>query len=239
MGKLAPSNNVVAAIPDLHEPFAHPDALNFVKTVLYYYKPDKIVMLGDELDFAAISRYDTDPDGESAHTELDMGLECMQLWYKALEDYQVQVCTSNHTMRPWKKASASGLSVKFLKDVKDLLEAPDNWSWHDKIVIDGVQYEHGESWSGAQAALKAVKDNMCSTVIGHVHSFAGIAYLDTGKELLFGVNSGCLIDETRYCFNYAKHLKARPVLGMTIISLGMPHFIPMRLNNKGRWTGNV
>lgn len=239
MGKLANSNKVIAAIPDLHEPFAHVDAMKFVKTVLYYYKPDEIVLLGDELDFAGSGRYDVDPDGISPGMEFEAGLAKLKLWYDALAEYKVQVCTSNHTMRPWKKAHAGGLSTKFLKNVKDLLEAPDNWSWHDKIIIDDVQYEHGESWSGAQAALKAAKDNMRSTVIGHVHSYAGIAYLDMGDRLLFGVNSGCLIDDKRYCFNYAKHLKARPVLGMTIISLGMPHFIPMRLNTKGRWTGNI
>jgi LmbE family N-acetylglucosaminyl deacetylase len=63
--KLTVGNEVVMAIGDLHYPFAHTDHLEFLKAVQKLYKPTQIVCMGDEIDGAAISNYDPNPDGYS------------------------------------------------------------------------------------------------------------------------------------------------------------------------------
>jgi hypothetical protein len=107
--------------------------------------------------------------------------------------------------------------------------------WADHWEFDGIIYEHGDPFSGKDAAIKAAEQNMQSTVIGHVHSFAGIQYSANSKHLIFGFNVGCLIDKDAYAFAYAKKIKRKPILGCGIITNGIPQFIPMTLNSNGRW----
>jgi hypothetical protein len=58
--------SVVLVIPDLHCPFEHPDALEFLRAVKKRFMPSVFVCLGDEIDAHAFSRYPKDPDGMSA-----------------------------------------------------------------------------------------------------------------------------------------------------------------------------
>lgn len=227
----------VLAIPDLHYPFAHPDHLKFLKAVKRKYKPNQVVCLGDEVDMHAMSDYDTDPDGLSPGDELTAALLDLRRLYKVFPN--VKVCTSNHTSRPYRKAYKFGIPRAFLRSYKEFLEAPDGWRWADSHEVDGVIYEHGEAFSGQSAALKSALANMQSTVIGHIHAFAGIAWSANPKHLVFGFNVGCLIDQHAYAFNYGKKLKAKPILGCGVIIDGIPIFVPMLLNAQGRWVGHL
>lgn len=226
--------SVVLAIPDLHAPFEHPDTVAFLKKVKKVYKPKIVVCLGDEMDAAAISNYDSDPDGMAAGLELEKTIEHLQPIYKLFP--KVMVCTSNHTARPYRQAHQFGLPRAFLKSYSEFLQAPKGWKWADSWEIDDVVYEHGEGFSGASAAIKSAQGNMASTVIGHIHAFAGIQYNANSKHLIFGFNAGCLIDKDAYAFAYGKKIKNKPILGCGIIVDGIPIFIPLKLNRKGRWT---
>lgn len=229
--------SVVLSWPDSHIPFEHKDAYSFLSHVKKLYKPTTIVCLGDLEDWHGISFHDKDPDGYSA------GHEYLEL-KKRIRPYfelfpKVLVCTSNHGSLPFRKAFAYGLPSQLLKSYKDILEAPDGWQWADHWVVDGVIYEHGDPFTGRDAAIKAATQNMQSTVIGHVHSFAGIQYSANSKHLIYGFNSGCLIDKDRYAFAYAKKYKQKPILGCGIITNGIPTFIPMILNKSSRWIGRL
>ena len=100
-------------------------------------------------------------------------------------------------------------------------------------------FEHGEHVSGSGAALNAAKQNRINTVIGHQHSFGGVSYIDNFDSTLWGMNTGCMIDTTRYAFNYAKKFRNKPTLGTGVIVDGVPHFIPIRLDGRGKWIGKI
>lgn len=228
---------IVLAIPDTQYPFAHEDHLEFLKSIKSKYKPTKIVHIGDEVDFHALSDWDHDPDGMSAGDELISALEDMNKLYKIFPN--VMACTSNHTARPFRKAFKHGIPKAFLRDYSEFLQAPKGWEWKDSWEIDGIKYEHGEGQSGPLGALKAALGNMQSTVIGHLHSFAGITYNANPRFLIFGFNVGCLIDKHKYAFAYGRTLKNKPILGCGIIDKGVPTFVPMFLDKHGRWLGKV
>jgi len=228
---------IVLAIPDLHCPFEHPDSIAFLKKVKAKYKPTDIICLGDEMDAHAISDYDSDPDGLSAGYELKETIKHLKPFYKLFP--KVKVCTSNHTARPYRQAHKFGIPKAFLKSYHEFLQAPKGWMWADDHEIDGVVYEHGEGFTGASAAIKSAQGNMQSTVIGHIHAFAGIQYNANSKHLIFGFNAGCLIDRHAYAFAYGKKIKNKPILGCGIIINSIPIFVPMKLNNRGRWTGKL
>lgn len=224
----------VLVISDSHAPFQHKDLLPFLRTVAKKYKTDEVVHIGDEADFAAISSFDQDPDGYSAGDELKAALKELKKLYKAFP--KVKVCTSNHTARPFKRAFHHGIPKVFLRSYSEFLEAPKGWQWAGSWEIDGVRYQHGEGFSGQAGALKAAMANMQSTVIGHIHAFAGIQYNANPQHLIFGMNVGCLIDKDAYAFSYGKLLVSKPIISCAVVLNGFPILIPMKLTGSGRWT---
>lgn len=204
----------------------HPNAVDFLSDLRKEYKPDKIIHLGDESDQHALGEWDKDPDGLSGGMEYEAMLKQIKPLYKLFP--KVDVCESNHGKRPFRKAFKAGIPRAYLKKYHEFMEAPAGWRWHDDVEADGVVYEHGEGYTGKMGALKAALDNRRSTVIGHIHSFAGIQYSATKRDQIFGFNVGWLGDYKAYAFAYGKVYKNKPVLGAGIIVDGREAiFVPM------------
>lgn len=231
-------NECVLVIPDTHHPFEHADALSFLKALKRSVGPTKIVHLGDEADMHAFSTsFAPDPDGFSPGKELEETVKHLKPWYR--EFPRALVCHSNHTSRPFRKAFQFGLPQKLFRTYREFLEAPMGWDWADHHVIDGVYYEHGEGASGQNGAIRIALQSMRSTVIGHIHAFAGISWAANTRHLVYGFNVGCLIDKDKYAFAYGKNLRHKPILGAGIVERGVPRYYPMKLDSHGRWTGRL
>lgn len=225
----------ILAVGDLHAPFMHADAVDFVAWLKRKWKPDETVFLGDEIDGHAVSAYGHDPDGYSAGHELKASIDSLRPFYAMFPN--AKVCNSNHTARYYRKAFDAGIPERAIKPIRDILDAPAGWEWSDHWDIDGIRYEHGEGYSGAAAAIKSAEGNQRSTVIGHVHSHAAVTYYANAETLLFGFNVGVLIDWKLYAFRYGKHYKRKPIVGAGVIVKGLPIFVPMLLDKRGRWIG--
>ena len=228
------SGHIVLVIPDMHHPFAHPDALAFLKAVVAKYAPTRFVCLGDEIDACAFSKYPKDPDGLAPGLEITRAREALIPFY--LEFPEMLVCESNHTVRPWKMAFQQGLPSSFLPTYATFLHAPDGWVWKHSHEIDGVKYIHGEGRSGFNAHIQFMRGYKQSVVIGHIHSYAAVSH----EGGLFAVNSGCLIDTGAYCFKYAKNMPIAVSIGCSIVHHGKrAEFIPLHADSGGRWTGEL
>jgi hypothetical protein len=229
------AGSIVLAVPDLHAPFQHPDALEFLKAVKARFKPTQIVVLGDEVDFHSFSRYVPDPDGLSPGHELTKAIEGLIPFY--LEFPEALVCESNHTVRPLKKMWEAGLPAAFLPTYAKMLNAPDGWKWSQTWQIDGVRYHHGDAGrSGQFASAQYIKLFKQSHVHGHLHGHACCVY----EGAYFGINAGCLIDPAAYAFKYARNNPVPVSLGCAIIMKGRQgHFIPMLTDDAGRWIGSL
>lgn len=229
--------DVVLAFGDTHYPFSHRDHLDFLDAVIQKHDPTLFVHTGDELDFHALSDYDSDPDGDSAGVEYKKGIKEMKKLYSLIPS--ARACISNHNARPYRRAYKSGIPTAFMRTYAEWMQAPEGWEWGFKFDIDGVVYEHGEGVSGKLGHLKAAEQNMQSTVIGHIHAHAGVAYLANPKHLIFGLNCGWLGDKDAYSMAYGRNNRNKPILGASIIDHGIPTFIPMVLRKGGRWVGRV
>jgi len=227
----------ILCISDTQFPFHHKDTYAFLIAVAEKYEIDTVVHQGDEVDFHALGRWSVNPDGYSAGYELELAIEAMHVMYALFP--KAYVCTSNHTVRPLKKAFDSGIPRAFMKDYHEFLDAPKGWKWADRWVIDDIIFEHGENVSGPNAALNAAKQNMQSTSIGHQHSFGGVKYYSSYNKTIFGMNTGCLIDINAYAFAYGRKSRVKPTLGCGVIIKGVPHFIPMFLKANGDWLGKL
>lgn len=225
------------AISDLQIPAEHVDALEFCKHVRKVWFPDVeplIINMGDEFDQHTLStKFPANPDGLSGSQELNESRIRIQAWYEAFP--KTYVCMSNHTYRAWKKAAIVGIPSEFMRSIAEVYGAPVGWRWNDRWTSKGICFEHGENVSGPTAALNAAIQNQMRTVIGHQHSHAGVAYRDSVGSQLWGMNTGCLIDIAHYAFAYGKNLRVKPTLGCGVIKNSVPYFIPMILNQSGRW----
>ncbi len=232
--KLSPISRVLV-IPDMHHPWCHPDALEFLKAVRLAHKTTHTICLGDEIDAMAFSRYPKDPDAPSAGKEIEEAIVSLEPFYRTFPD--VMVCESNHTVRPWKKAFEAGLPASFLPTISKVLRAPDGWIWRSHWEVDGVFYHHGDMGvSGFTAHMLLVRKRKQSAVIGHIHSFAGVNY----EGSYFGMNTGCLVDTDAICFKYAKNLPVPVSLGCGVVIGGkQAHFIPMITGSDGRWINRL
>lgn len=215
----------ILTISDLHAPFHHPDAFDFLRDLKRQYKPHAVICLGDEIDAHAWSRFPRNPDLPGANDELSQAKAALKQLYKIFP--HVDVCLSNHTIRPWKRSSEVGLPIAFLKSIKEVLEAPAGWDWHHHVRVDDVLYIHGEGFSGQNGAAKAATLYRSKVVMAHIHAWGGVVHMTGMNDKIYAVNAGCLIDPQSEAFSYGKHLAMKPTLGTAVIVDGVPGFVPM------------
>lgn len=227
----------VLAIPDLHSPFHHPDALPFLAEANKELAPSRIICLGDEADQHALSQYQADPDGKSPNDEFLLSKEFMGELAKLFP--VMSICDSNHMTRYLKKAFRAGIPTVYMKSYQDAYRTPPGWTWGDQFTVDGVRYFHGEGFSGKDGAYKAAVQYRMPVVIGHLHAHAGIQYNCNGDTTIFGLNAGCLIDNDAYAFRYGKHIAHKPCIGVGMIDSAVPHWFPMRMDKHKRWVGKL
>lgn len=227
-------------ISDLQIPFEHPDAFDFVCHVKKTYFPDVdpyIVNQGDEVDQYTLSNFVRSPRAMSPRAEFEEAKLRLSQWFK--EFPKTFVCISNHTYRVYKRADEAGIPDGFMKTVGEAYEAPIGWQWRDKWISGGVCFEHGEQVSGQLAAIRAAQENRMNTSIGHQHANAGVIYKAGFNDVIWGMNTGCLIDINQYAFDYGRNIRNKPTLAMGIIRNGVPFVIPMVCDRAGRWLRRI
>ena len=215
-------------IGDLHQPFTHENYFNFCCKIHKKYKCTKTIFIGDIFDNHAISYHEHSPDGHSAGSELQLAREKMQPWYNKFP--KAKVTLGNHDQLPFRKAKTHGFPSGAIRSYREQWGAPKDWEVALEFNEKGVLYTHGIGFSGMTGHVRACKAYMQSTVIGHIHSHAGIHYSATKNELIFGMNVGCGIDPTAYSFEYGKYFPNRPIIGCGVV-LNKHHaiFIPMEM----------
>ncbi len=232
-------NEKILCVSDLHFPYAHKDSLKFLRAIKKKYKPTRIVLLGDELDYHALSFHNSDPDLDSAGPELVKALGYMQTLYTIFPS--ADVMESNHGSMAYRKAKHHGMPRHLLKSYKEVLAAPSGWKWHRKLILTlptklKVMFVHGYR---KNSLMESQKLGM-SFVQGHHHSTCEIRYWKSEEqELHFGMTVGCSIDDDSMAYEYNKLNSSRPVINHSIILNGVPRLIPMYMTKSGRWDGVV
>lgn len=230
------NNKRILVISDLHAPYMHQDAVEFLKALKDKYKPTRVILTGDEADYHAISFHDSDPDLKSPGDELEKAIECLKPLYKLFPE--ADVLESNHGSLVIRKALATGLSRKFFRSPGEILEAPKTWNWHFDINLklpNGTDcYFHHSKGANVKKNSQAMGS---SFVQGHHHESFEIQYWGNPNALLFGMTVGCLVDSKSLAMAYNKNNLRRPVIGCGLIIDSIPQLVPLVMDKKGRWTG--
>lgn len=217
----------VLVIADTHEPFCRKGYLEHCRKTQEKYNCGTVIHIGDEVDLCALSVWEKDPDGLSAQSEYTLALVGMKKWYEVFPE--VKVCIGNHSERMFRLARTAGIPKRFLKTYEEIWEAPKGWKWDTSWDINKVLYIHGTGMSGENAAITKARSLRQNTVIGHIHTEAGVKYSASSKDLVWGMQVGGAIDDKAYAFAYAKEHLKKSIVGCGVILDQVPLFIPMDL----------
>lgn len=220
-------------ISDCQIPFEAEHALAFCKRVQKEFKipPENVYNVGDELDLYHGSMHKKSPEAElTPKQELFEARKKLKEWYRQFPEMKLAV--SNHGMRWVKKAIDADIPSQVLKCYRELIDAPKGWQWKDRWNIQASKTKiamiHGLGYSGMNGHRNAAIDLGQNVVIGHLHSHAGINYINTDGRSLWAFNTGCLIDVESFAFAYGRYNRSKPVLGCGVVINGgtTPIFIP-------------
>jgi predicted phosphodiesterase len=205
----------ILVVGDIHAPFCLDGYLEFCKDVYAKYNLNQVVFIGDILDNHYASYHETDPNGMSGGTELDYAIAQVTKWADAFPIADVII--GNHDRIIMRKAFSSSVPMEWIRSYNEVLGT--DWDWSERVVYDNVQYVHGE---GGTARTKA-KNDMMSTVSGHIHTQAYCEWLVGRNFRVFGMQVGCGIDADSYGAAYARHFK-RQAIGCGVVLGGHTAF---------------
>ena len=197
------SERRILVIGDIHAPFELDGYLEFCKETYARFNCNQVVFIGDIIDNHYSSYHDTDPDGFGGGEELDRAIERVQKWY---EEFPIaDVIIGNHDRIIMRKAFSGAIPSRWVKSYNDVLGT--TWDWRERVIYDNVQYVHGE---GGSARTKA-KNDMMSTVQGHIHTQAYCEWMVGRNFKVFGMQVGCGLDGSSYSSAYAKNFKKQAI----------------------------
>lgn len=229
-------NSRILLISDLHIPYHHQDAVEFLVHLKEKYNPTRVICLGDEVDGHALSFHDNDPDLPSAGDEIRQALPVIAELFKIFP--QMDILESNHGSLVWRKAKVFGIPKHYIKSYNEVLGVDSGWKWSFDLTVDlpngqKCYMHHGKTSNIIQLSQQM---GMCASQ-GHYHETFKIDYWGNSTGLYWGMQCGCLIDDNKLAFNYNNVNIKRPIIGTGLIIDSMPVLEPMRLNSEGRWVG--
>lgn len=210
----------VLVVPDLHEPVAHPAALQFCQDLYDQWDCDEVVFIGDVVDWHGITFHARHPDAPGSKDEYLLAKERVAKWVDAFP--VAKVCIGNHDERPQRLAASVAIPEQFLVSYQDMWGCPD-WDWSHDHIVDGVYYFHGTGRSGLYPAANVMRRQGMSVVMGHCHSRAGISTMVNPFRRFFSMDVGCLVDDRAFAFAYGKHAAERSALSAAVVIDGQPY----------------
>ena len=216
--------NRVLIIGDTHCPAMHPGYIAFLKRIHKKHKCNRVVHIGDLVDWNAISFHDKDPSMPGATEEYKLALKQVRQLHKAFP--KVDYMIGNHSDLPARKAALVGLPTEVMVPFKELWGL-DGWTIHQRfadLIIDDVIYRHGDKGRGGQrnSALLNAQDEHRSLVQGHLHSQFALEWCANQKRGIFGVQTGCGVTPNHPAMNYSRIYTKRAILGCSVVIDGQP-----------------
>ena len=135
--------------------------------------------------------------------ELEYAIKAVKRWSDAFPVADVLI--GNHDRMVMRKAQTSDIPSAWIKSYNEVLGT--NWNWTERVVYDNVQYVHGE---GGTASTKS-KNDMMSTVQGHIHTQCYTMWSVGRNFKVFGMQVGCGVDGSSYATAYAKNFKKQAI----------------------------
>lgn len=210
----------VLVIGDTHCPAMLDHYPNFLAEIYEAWDCDRVVHIGDLVDFHGISFHTKEFGIPDVERELDEARVQVQALTELFPE--VDYLTGNHSALPVRQAQEAGLPPSLVLSLSEILQLPDSWHVHPRYtdwVIDDVIYRHGDKGRSNQtnAAFLNAQNEFMSVVQGHLHSQGGTLYGANQNARYFGMQVGCGVDPRSPYLNYSKVYSKRPMLGCGVV----------------------
>ncbi len=221
----------VLVVGDIHEPWSHPGYRHFCVDLAEKYDCDHYILIGDVVDWGAISFHQKNPNAPAPKDEYKLALARVQKWVKVFPE--ADVCIGNHDERITRLAETVNIPEDFVRPYREIWKTPE-WDWQPEFIVDDVLYRHGTGSAGLHPAFTSMTKQFMSTVQGHVHSAAGIKWRANPRHRIFGMDTGCGIDEKAIAFAYGRHQQVRSIISAGVVIDGIPYLevMPMGRGEK-------
>ena len=222
----------VLVIGDTHAPVMLKSYIPFLKKVYKKYNCNRVVHIGDSVDWHSISFHQKVPRRLDPHYEYAKAKKQMKRLYNAFPDAYYLI--GNHSSLPERRAEQAGIPDFLMKDFKGLWDVP-GWKViprYESLELDGVLYQHGDRGRGGQynSAYLNAQDEHKSVVQGHFHSQFAINSFANKQQWIFGMQVGCGIDHQDAVMTYGLKFNRKPIIGCGVVINGdEPHLERMKL----------
>lgn len=209
----------VGVVGDTHIPYELEGYLEFCQQTFKDWEVDTVVHIGDLVDHHALSFHDSEPTLKGANGELMDARERLKPWYKAFP--KLTLINGNHDLIPARQLTKIGMDAEvWMRPLKDIYSFPKGWSIEDEMFIDGVLYHHGYTSNGVNGFRNDAKARMVSTVSGHCHGNAGVSASASDHRLVWGMATGCGVDNATMAMAYGKNFKNKPIVSCGVVIEG-------------------
>lgn len=185
----------VLFLPDIHCGDQDDRAVSLALEVIKHIQPDRIIQLGDALDFYGLSRFDTNPQAFAFHVqeELDIQHAIYDLICTAAPKAVKQQVLGNHEERGrrllWRNPSLMGLRAMSLESLMRLDELGWDPTIYESILLAGgtLVVQHGtyaRQHAGASAMAEQRRAGL-SGCTGHTHRLAMIPLTNQSGEYVW------------------------------------------------------
>lgn len=209
----------------------HPGYVTFLRTVYKNHNCNRVVHIGDLVDWASISYHPKAPSLKNSSEEFKKARKQVKEIHKAFP--KATWLIGNHDALTERHANDVGLPMEVFKDYVEMWNVP-GWRVvprYGHVRIDGVIYQHGDRGRGGKmAAVLNMEAEYCSLVQGHLHAQSGVWYRANQRTLTFGMQVGCGIDHKAAAMQYGMKFNQKPIVGCGVVYEGRSAaFIPMPL----------
>lgn len=189
-------------LPDSHGYLIDWQAAEAALAFVRYYRPVRIFLLGDHVDFASISRFDKSPsDIARMGEDLEACSKFLRLVRESAPDARISYRKGNHEARfarfLWKHQEIAALLNAKGMDLPNLLGLGElNIEWVDSGTEEAtpaliVKHGHVVRARSGYTASGELDRNGISGISGHTHRL-GQVYKRSRAGMLTWVESGCL-----------------------------------------------
>ena len=148
-------------VPDLHLPYQHADAFQFLQALDRRYRFKRILCVGDIFDHHRPSFHESESDAMNSEDEYTQAVEDSQKLQKMFPNMIITI--GNHDAIPVRQAKAVGLPLGMLSDFNKVYGLKPTWKWVDQhwfdswgsypVVIPMVLRKNGR-WDGNILSLR-------------------------------------------------------------------------------------
>jgi len=130
------SKGNILFISDLHMPYQHRDAMDFLWALHQEYDFQHIMNVGDAIDHHRGSYHESEPDSYDAETEYTLAKKYAQ--ELELMFPKMIITKGNHDVLPQRKLKTVGLPASMLSDYNTLYGLKGGWTWTDRHLFDSL-----------------------------------------------------------------------------------------------------